>query len=90
MTPSRNLKIREDIEVEIEMEGAIERFREAISKFANDLSELLEELRKIFDKHTEIMESKRYRPVKKFSKAHGINQDDLWKKTRIFRIRSDC
>lgn len=63
-----------------------EKLEDLIREMADRLWELIEEVSEKLGMQT----SKRYRFVKKLSKVSGIDQKILWKKTSIYRIRSNC
>ena len=68
-------------------------FQEIWKKLADLIREIADRLREMIGEISEILDlptSKRYRFVKKLSKVTGIDQKTLWKKTSIYRIRSNC
>ena len=74
-------------------ENDIQRIKDAWEKLADLIREIAVRLREMIGEISEILDlptSKRYRFVKKLSKVTGIDQKTLWKKTRIYRSRSNC
>ena len=85
-------------------ENQIQRIKDVWEKLADLIREIAEKLadliREIEDRFRELIgeiseklalpTSKRYRFIKKLSKVTGIDQKTLWKKTSIYRIRSNC
>lgn len=74
-------------------ESDIQLFRDAWERLADLIRDLAEKLRELIGEMEEkvgLPTSKRYKLIKKLSKVTGIDQKALWKKTRIFRIRSNC
>ena len=71
---------------EIDFQEIWEKLADLIREIADRLREMIGEISEILDLPT----SKRYRFVKKLSKVTGIDQKTLWKKTSIYRIRSNC
>lgn len=74
-------------------ESDIKRIKDAWEKLADLIREIADRLRELIGEISEklaLPTSKRYRFVKKLSKVTGIDQKTLWKKTSIYRIRSNC
>lgn len=74
-------------------ENDIKRIKDAWEKLADRIREIADQLRELIGETSEklgLPTSKRYRFVKKLSKITGIDQKTLWKKTSIYRIRSNC
>lgn len=71
---------------EIDFQEIWEKLADLIREIADRLREMIGEISEKLDLPT----SKRYRFVKKLSKVTGIDQKTLWKKTSIYRIRSNC
>lgn len=74
-------------------ENDIQRIKDAWEKLADLIREIADRLREMIGEISEKLDlttSKRYRFVKKLSKVTGIDQKTLWKKTSIYRIRSNC
>ena len=74
-------------------ESDIQRIKDAWEKLADMIREIADRLRELIGEISEklaLPTSKRYRFVKKVSKVTGIDQKTLWKKTSIYRIRSNC
>lgn len=74
-------------------ENDIQRIKDAWEKLADLIREIADRLRELIGENSEklaLPTSKRYRFVKKLSKITGIDQKTLWKKTSIYRIRSNC
>lgn len=74
-------------------ESDIKRIKDAWEKLADLIREIADRLRELIGEISEklaLPTSKRYRFVKKLSKVTGIDQKILWKKTSIYRIRSNC
>lgn len=74
-------------------ESDIQRIKDAWEKLADMIREIADRLRELIGEISEklaLPTSKRYRFVKKLSKVTGIDQKTLWKKTSIYRIRSNC
>ena len=74
-------------------ENDIQRIKDAWEKLADRIREIADLLRELIGEISEklaLPTSKRYRFVKKLSKVTGIDQKTLWKKTSIYRIRSNC
>lgn len=74
-------------------ESDIKRIKDAWEKLADRIREIADRLRELIGEISEklaLPTSKRYRFVKKLSKVTGIDQKTLWKKTSIYRIRSNC
>lgn len=74
-------------------ESDIQRIKDAWEKLANLIREIADRFWELIGEISEklaLPTSKRYRFVKKLSKVTGIDQKTLWKKTSIYRIRSNC
>lgn len=74
-------------------ENDIQRIKDAWEKLVDRIREIADRLRELIGEISEklaLPTSKRYRFVKKLSKVTGIDQKTLWKKTSIYRIRSNC
>lgn len=74
-------------------ESDIQLFRDAWERLADLIRDLAEKWRELIgeiEEKVELPTSKRYKLIKKLSKVTGIDQKELWKKTRIYRIRSNC
>lgn len=74
-------------------ENDIQRIKDAWEKLADRIREIADRLRELIGEISEklgLPTSKRYQFVKKLSKVTGIDQKILWKKTSIYRIRSNC
>lgn len=74
-------------------ESDIQLFRDAWERLADLIRDLAEKWRELIgeiEEKVELPTSKSYKLIKKLSKVTGIDQKALWKKTRIYRIRSNC
>lgn len=78
-------------------ESDIQLFRDAWERLADLIRDLAEKWREKWreligeiEEKVELPTSKSYKLIKKLSKVTGIDQKALWKKTRIYRIRSNC
>lgn len=74
-------------------ENDIQKIKDAWKKLTGLIKELADRLQELIGEISEklgLQTSKRYRFVKKLSKVSGIDQKILWKKTSIYRIRSNC
>ena len=74
-------------------ENDIQKIKDAWKKLTGRIKELADRLQELIGEISEklgLQTSKRYRFVKKLSKVSGIDQKILWKKTSIYRIRSNC
>lgn len=74
-------------------ESDIQRIKDAWEKLANLIREIADRFWELIGEISEklaLPTSKRYRFVKKLSKVTGIDQKTLWKKTSIYRVRSNC
>ena len=74
-------------------ENDIQQIKDAWEKLSDLIREIADQLRELIGEISEklgLPTSKRYRFVKKLSKVSGIDQKTLWKKTSIYRVRSNC
>lgn len=73
-------------------ENDIQRIKDVWEKLADLIREIADRFRELIGEISEklaLPTSKRYRFVKKLSKVTG-DQKILWKKTSIYRVRSNC